>query len=91
MVKNDEGGSPVVGESGEIKQGNRGDMQKIHMTLQFFESRGPQGHFFEKGTVCVKLQASIVFVLPGSRVQTGRHTNPLTDMYEQIREPKMEK
>ena len=30
------------------KQGNRGDMRKIHVTRQFFEASGPQGHFFEK-------------------------------------------
>ena len=31
-----------------IKQGNRGDMRKIHVTRQFFEASGPRGHFFEK-------------------------------------------
>ena len=30
------------------KQGNRGDMRKIDMTLQFSEASGPQGQFFEK-------------------------------------------
>ena len=30
------------------KQGDRGDMPKIHMTWQYFEATGPQGHFFEK-------------------------------------------
>ena len=24
------------------------EMQKIHVTGQFFEENGPQGHFFEK-------------------------------------------
>ena len=28
------------------KQGNRGDMRKIHVTRQFFEATGPQGNFF---------------------------------------------
>ena len=30
------------------KQGNGGNMRKIHVTRQFFKARGPQGHFFEK-------------------------------------------
>ena len=30
------------------KQGNRGDMRKIHVAQQFFEASGSQGHFFEK-------------------------------------------
>ena len=30
------------------KQGNRGDMRKIHLTRLFFEAGGPQRHFFEK-------------------------------------------
>ena len=29
------------------KQGNRGDMRKIHVTRQFFEASSSQGHFFE--------------------------------------------
>ena len=32
----------------KIKQGNRGDMRKIHMTWQFSKASGPHGHFFEK-------------------------------------------
>ena len=32
-------------------QDNRGDMQKIHATLQFFEVNGPQGDFFWSGSV----------------------------------------
>ena len=32
----------------KTKQGNGGDIRKIHVTQQFFEARGPQGHFFEK-------------------------------------------
>ena len=31
-----------------LRQGNRGDMRKIHVTQQFFEASGPQVHFFEK-------------------------------------------
>ena len=30
------------------KQGNRGDMWKIHVKRQFIEASCPQGHFFEK-------------------------------------------
>ena len=30
------------------KQGNRGDMPKIHVTRQFFDTSGPQSHFFKK-------------------------------------------
>ena len=30
------------------KQGNRGDMRKIHVTRQFFDASSPQGHSFEK-------------------------------------------
>ena len=30
------------------KQGNLGDMRKIHVTWQFFEAGGPQGHSFIK-------------------------------------------
>ena len=30
------------------KQGNRGDMQKIHVTRQFFEASGRHGDLIEK-------------------------------------------
>ena len=30
------------------KQGNLRDMRKIHVTRQFFEASGPQGHYLEK-------------------------------------------
>ena len=30
------------------KQGNQGDVRKIHVTRQFFEASGPQGHFLKK-------------------------------------------
>ena len=38
----------------KLKQGNRGDMRKIHVTRQFFEASGRHGDFFEetKETVC---------------------------------------
>ena len=32
----------------KTKQGNRGDMRKINVACQFFESTGLQGHFVEK-------------------------------------------
>ena len=32
----------------KAKQGNRGDMWKIHVTRQFFEATGRHGDFFEK-------------------------------------------
>ena len=40
----------AIAQSGSknVKQGNRGDMRKIHVTRQFFEAGGPQGHFFKK-------------------------------------------
>ena len=31
-----------------VIQGNQGDMQKIHMTWQFFETSGSHGHYIEK-------------------------------------------
>ena len=53
------------------KQANRGDMRKIHVTRQFFEAVGPQGHFFEKtknpfldmveGSEGTEFQACIIF------------------------------
>ena len=36
-----------------MEQGNRTDMRKIHVTRQFFEASGPQGHFFEKNKKAV--------------------------------------
>ena len=32
----------------KMKQGNQGDMRKIHVIRQFFEAYAPHGHFFEK-------------------------------------------
>ena len=53
------------------KEGNRGDMRKIHVTRQFFEASGRHGGFFEKtkdtfldkvnGNKCAKFQVCIVF------------------------------
>ena len=56
------------------KQGNRGDMQKIHVPREFFEASGRHGDFFEKtkkndfldkfnGRMCAKFQVCIVFCL----------------------------
>ena len=52
------------------KQGNRGDMRKIHVTRQLFEASGRHGDFFEKtkdpfldevyGSMCTKFQVCIV-------------------------------
>ena len=38
----------IVEIENRIGKGNRGDMRIIHVTRQFFEASGPQGHFFEK-------------------------------------------
>ena len=56
-------------------------MRKIHMTRQFFEASGPQGHFFEKtknlfldkvfGSICIKFQVCIVFRLARRRDTTA--------------------
>ena len=55
------------------KQGNRGDMRKIHVTRQFFEASGRHGDLIEKtknpfldkvyGSMCTKFQVCIVFRL----------------------------
>ena len=66
------------------KKGNRGDMQKFHMTLQFFKARGPQGHFFKKtsgkpvfryclGECVSNFRSASFFVWPGCPVQTHRN------------------
>ena len=63
-----------------------GDMRKIHVTGQFFEASGPQGHFFEKtknpvmvlGSVCTKFRVCIFF-RSGQKVsyrQTDTRTEP---------------
>ena len=38
----------LVFEAYNVKKGNLGDMRKIHLTRQFFETSGPQGHVFGK-------------------------------------------
>ena len=53
-----------------VKQGNRGDMRKIHVTRQFFEASGRHGDLIEKtknpfldkvnGSMCAKFQVCIV-------------------------------
>ena len=58
-------------------QGNRGDMRKIHVTLQFFEASGRHGGSIEKtknlfldkvnGSMCAKFQVCIVFRLTRRR------------------------
>ena len=54
----------------EKKQGNRGDMRKIHVTRQFFEASGRHKDLIEKtknpfldrvnGSMCAKFQVCIV-------------------------------
>ena len=58
-------------------QGNRRDMRKIQVTLNFFEASGHHGNFFEKrkdpfldevyGSMCTKFQVCIVFRLARRR------------------------
>ena len=61
-----------------IKQGNRKDMRKIHVTRQFFEASGSHGDFMEKtkknqfldkvnGSMCAIFQVCIVFRLTRRR------------------------
>ena len=52
------------------KQGNRGDMRKIHVTRQFLEASGRHGDLIKKpfldkvnGSICAKFQVYIVFRL----------------------------
>ena len=55
------------------KQGNRGDVRKIHVTRQFFEASGRHGDLIEKtkksfldkvnGSMWAKFQVCIVFRL----------------------------
>ena len=58
-------------------------MRKIHVTRQFFEANGPQGHFFEKNKKpvfryglgeCVGQSVSF-FVWPGGVIQIHTYTN----------------
>ena len=50
-----------------VKQGNRGDMQKIHVTRQFLEKT--KNPFLDKvnGSMCAKFQICIVFRLARRR------------------------
>ena len=60
-----------------LKQGNRGDMRKIHVTRQFFEASGRHESFFDKikntfldevnASMCAKYQVCIVFRLARRR------------------------
>ena len=63
------------------KQGDRGDMRKIHVTRQFFEAGGRHGDLIEKtkksfsdrvnGSMCAKFEGCIVFRL-GRRRDTNK-------------------
>ena len=77
------------------KQGDRGDMRKIHVTRQFFEASDPQGHFFEKtknpffkyglGECVYRISGLYLFSLwPKCAVQTERHTNRTTYLQVKI-------
>ena len=65
------------------KQGNSGDMWKIHVTRKFFVASGCHGDLFEKtknefldkvnGGMCAKFQVCIVF-----RLARRRHTHKYT-------------
>ena len=69
----------------KLKQANRGDMRKIHVTRHFFEANGPQGLFLKNafldnvnGSMCAKFQVCIVFRLARKRdtnvhKQTNKH------------------
>ena len=66
------------------KQGNRGDMRKIHVTRQFFEASGRHGDLIEKtknpfldkvnGSMCAKFQVCIV-VSVARRRDTNTYIN----------------
>ena len=75
-----------LGSKFYIKQGNRGDVRKIHVTWLVFEGSGLfQGHFFEKTKksfsdivqwkVCTQFQVYIVFCL------VSRTRTKITSMY----------
>ena len=68
------------------KQGNRGDMWKIHVTRQFFEASGRHGDLVEKtknsfldkvnGSMRAKFQVCIIFRLARRRdTHTQIHTH----------------
>ena len=77
------------------KQGNRGDMRKIHVTRQFFEASGRHGDLIEKtkkkpfldevnGNMCAKFQVCIVFRLARRR-DTNKQTNTQTNIQVNLR------
>ena len=65
------------------KQSSRGDMQKIHVTRQFFEASGRHGDLIEKtknsfidkvsGSMCARFQVCIVVSV--ARRRDHRNTN----------------
>ena len=67
-----------------LKQGNRGDMRKIHVTWQFFEASGRYGDLIVKtknpfldkvnGSMCAKFQVCIV-VSVARRRDTNKYIN----------------
>ena len=68
------------------KQGNRGDLRKIHVTRQFFEASGRHNDLIEKtknlfldkvnGSMCAKFQVCIAFCLARRRdTNTYSHTH----------------
>ena len=71
-----------------MEQGNRGDIRRIHVTRQFFETSGRHGNFFQKNkkktflhkvnaSMCAKFQVRIVFRLARRR-DTHKHINTHT-------------
>ena len=64
-----------LGFENRLKQGNRGDIRKIHVTRQFFEASGRHGDLIEKkpfldkvdGSMCAKFQVCIFFSLARRR------------------------
>ena len=76
------------------KQGNRGDMRKIHVTWQFFEASGRHGDLIEKtknafldkgnGSMCAKFQVCIVF-RSARRRDTNKSIHTQTQKYTHIR------
>ena len=75
------------------KQGNLGDMRKIHVTRQFFEASGRHGDLIEKtknpfldkinGSMCAQFQVCIVFRLARRRdkKQINKQTNKYIHTY----------
>ena len=68
-------------------------MRKIHITRQFFEATGPQGHFFEKtktrfqvwsSGVCVPNFRSVSFFVVPKRRRTDRQNHKPTYLQVKI-------